>query len=171
MIITLIGYMGSGKSTTGKILAKTLGFEFIDLDHFIEEEFKTTIATIFEKEGELGFRKKERAALTEVLQKKNVVLSVGGGTPMYYNNIELINENSVSVYLRVALPELVKRLENNKAQRPLIAHIEKEELAEFIAKHLFERNLIYQQAHHTLAITNQTTLDILDRLLVLLKND
>lgn len=171
MIITVIGYMGSGKSTTAKMLAKTLAYEYIDLDLYLEQMYNCSVSDIFKKEGELGFRKKEHAALEQVLQKDNIVLSVGGGTPVYYNNMDLINANSTSIYLRVSLPELVKRLENNKAQRPLIAHVAKEDLTEFIAKHLFERNIVYQQAHYTLAITDQTTLEVLDRLLALLQQD
>ena len=88
MIISLIGYMGSGKTTTGKDLAKAIGYEFIDLDQFIEQKYQTKIADIFANEGELGFRKKEREALHEILTNTNIVLSLGGGTPVYYNNME-----------------------------------------------------------------------------------
>ncbi|UWX66907.1 shikimate kinase [Empedobacter stercoris] len=169
MIISLIGYMGSGKSTTGKDLAKALGFEFIDLDDFIEQKYQTKISDIFKKEGELGFRKKEREALKEILTTTNIVLSLGGGTPVYYNNMEEIVKNSISIFMRVQLPQLVKRLENRKETRPLIAHLSNEEMTEFIAKHLFERNQYYEKAKYTISITTQSTLEILDEIMSQLK--
>ena len=98
MIVSLVGYMGSGKSTTGKDLAKALGYQFIDLDEYIEEKYQAKIAEIFEKEGELGFRKIEREALKEVLTTTNIVLSLGGGTPVYYDNMDEIVKNSVSIH-------------------------------------------------------------------------
>lgn len=169
MIISLIGYMGSGKSTTGKDLAKALGFEFIDLDDFIEQKYQTKISDIFKKEGELGFRKKEREALKEILTTTNIVLSLGGGTPVYYDNMEEIVKNSISIFMRVQLPQLVKRLENRKETRPLIAHLSNEEMTEFIAKHLFERNQYYEKAKYTISITTQSTLEILDEIMRQLK--
>ncbi|MFV0159004.1 shikimate kinase [Empedobacter falsenii] len=169
MIISLIGYMGSGKSTTGKDLAKALGFEFIDLDDFIEQKYRTKISDIFKKEGELGFRKKEREALKEILTTTNIVLSLGGGTPVYYDNMEEIVKNSISIFMRVQLHQLVKRLENRKETRPLIAHLSNEEMTEFIAKHLFERNQYYEKAKYTISITTQSTLEILDEIMRQLK--
>lgn len=169
MIISLIGYMGSGKSTTGKDLAKALGFEFIDLDDFIEQKYQTKISDIFKKEGELGFRKKEREALKEILTTTNIVLSLGGGTPVYYDNMEEIVKNSISIFMRVQLPQLVKRLENRKETRPLIAHLSNEEMTEFVAKHLFERNQYYEKAKYTISITTQSTLEILDEIMSQLK--
>lgn len=169
MIISLIGYMGSGKSTTGKDLAKALGYEFIDLDQFIEQKYNATITELFNQFGELGFRKRERESLHEVLTKTNVVLSLGGGTPVYYDNIEVINSHSESFYLRVQLPHLIKRLENKKSTRPLIAHLDDEQLTEFIAKHLFERNPFYQKAKHIISITNQSSFEVLNQIMEVLK--
>ena len=169
MIISLIGYMGSGKTTTGKDLAKAIGYEFIDLDQFIEQKYQTKIADIFANEGELGFRKKEREALHEILTNTNIVLSLGGGTPVYYNNMEEITKNSVSFFIRVQLPQLVKRLENKKGTRPLIAHLTNEELTEFVAKHLFERNQYYEKAKYTINVSSQSTLQVLDQIMNHLK--
>lgn len=163
--------MGSGKTTTGKDLAKAIGYEFVDLDEFIEQKYQTKIPEIFAAEGELGFRKKEREALHEILTNTNIVLSLGGGTPVYYNNMEEITKNSVSFFIRVQLPQLVKRLENKKENRPLIAHLNKEELTEFIAKHLFERNQYYEKAKYTISISNQSTLEILDQIMNHLKTE
>jgi Shikimate kinase len=169
MIISLIGYMGSGKTTTGKDLAKALGYEFIDLDIFMEQKYEMSVSALFSKYGEIGFRKREREALHEVLHKTNAVLSLGGGTPVYYDNMDVINQNSESVFLRVQLPQLVKRLEHKKQTRPLIAHLADEELMEFVAKHLFERNTFYQKAKHTISITNQSSFEVLNQIMEVLK--
>lgn len=162
--------MGSGKTTIGKDLAKTLGYEFIDLDHYIEMKYNLSIADIFLNFGELGFRKREREALHEVLNNTNIVLSVGGGTPVYYDNIDQINSHSKSFFLRVQLPQLVKRLETKKQARPLIAHLDNDQLTEFIAKHLFERNPYYQKAKYTLSISNQNPSEILNEIMTIIKN-
>lgn len=170
MIVTLVGYMGSGKSTTGKDLAKTLGYEFIDLDQYIESKHELSVREIFDAFGELGFRKREREALHEVLHlKTNTVLSVGGGTPVYYDNMDVINQNSTSIFIQVLLPNLIKRLEYKKQTRPLIAHIPDEELGEFIAKHLFERNPFYFKAHHVIKITTQSSFEVLNQIMAILK--
>lgn len=171
MIISLIGYMGSGKTTTGKDLAKAIGYEFIDLDEFIEKKYEKKITEIFEQEGELGFRKKEKYALQEILTSTNIVLSLGGGTPVYYNNIDEIVDKSISIFLRVQLPYLIKRLENKKHTRPLIAHLSNDEMMEFIAKHLFERNQFYQKSKYTINISNQSPLEILDEIMNQLKQE
>jgi len=169
MIISLIGYMGSGKTTIGKDLAKALGYEFIDLDHYISTKNNLSVTEIFNQFGELGFRKREREALHEVLHNTNIVLSVGGGTPVYYDNIDYINSHSESFFLRVQLPQLVKRLEFKKQNRPLIAHLNNEQLTEFIAKHLFERNPFYQKAKHTISITSQSPSEILNDIMKIIK--
>lgn len=170
MIISLIGYMGSGKSTTGQDLAKTLGYEFIDLDNYIEEKYELSVSEIFEKFGELGFRKREKEALHEVLHKTNIVLSLGGGTPVYYDNMDVINQNSLSFYLRLPVFFLAKRLENKKDKRPLIAHLNNEDLTEFVAKHLFERNPYYNKAHHIISITSQSPSEVLNEIMIKIKN-
>lgn len=170
MIITLVGYMGSGKSTTGKDLAKTLCYEFIDLDQYIEEKYELSVTELFNQYGELGFRKREREALHEVLHlKTNTVLSVGGGTPVYYDNMDVINQYSTSIYINVLLPHLVKRLEYKKQNRPLIANVSTEDLPEFIAKHLFERNPYYFQSHHMIKVTTQNSFEVLNEIMEVLK--
>lgn len=161
--------MGSGKSTTGVDLAKTLGYEFIDLDQYIETKYNLSVSDIFEKYGEIGFRKRERECLNEVLNKTNIVLSLGGGTPVYYDNIDVINQNSVSIYLRLPVYFLAKRLEYKKDKRPLIAHLDNESLTEFIAKHLFERNPYYNKAKHIISITSQSPSEVLNEIVKLIK--
>ncbi len=146
MKISLIGYMGSGKSTLGPQLAVLSGLDYYDLDAEIEKHTGYTITeTIFNK-GELYFRKLEREKLLEILAKDNFVLSTGGGTPCYYDNMDLINKSSLSVYLQYNVKDLFERLKVNSQKRPLIAHLEGEALLEYIGKHLFERSVYYEKA-------------------------
>ncbi len=150
MNIILIGYMGSGKSTVGKLLAKLLSKEFKDLDQEIELIENSKIAEIFSENGEIYFRKKEIETLKLILkQNDNLILATGGGTPCYGNTMELLNtsEKTVTIYLKTSIQTLTNRLFIERSQRPLIAHlINKEELNDFISKHLFERSYYYNQA-------------------------
>jgi len=161
MVISLIGYMGSGKSHISKILSDKINFKLIDLDKEISWRNKLTIPEIFEKKGEIYFRKLERETLEEILAtQENIVLSLGGGTPVYYNNMEIINHNSKSIFLRASISTLIERLSKQKEKRPLIAKITDEDLPEFIAKHLFERNIFYSKAQFSISTDNKTPEDI-----------
>ncbi|MCR8666067.1 shikimate kinase [Aestuariibaculum sp. M13] len=168
MILILVGYMASGKSTIGRILAEKLNYDFLDLDDYIEEQEQTSIKTIFQTKGEIYFRKAETKYLRELLDSKsNLILSLGGGTPCYSNNMDLIlkADNVKSVYLKASIPTLVNRLKGEKGKRPLVAHIETdEELTEFIGKHLFERSPFYSQANIVLPTDNKTTSEIIEEL-------
>ncbi|HAO07063.1 MAG TPA: shikimate kinase [Chryseobacterium sp.] len=165
MIISLVGYMGSGKSHISKILSDKLNFKLIDLDKEISKRNKMTIPEIFDKKGEIYFRKLERETLEEILaSEKNTILSLGGGTPVYYNNMEIINHNSKSVFLRASVSTLTERLSKQKEKRPLIANITDENLAEFIAKHLFERNDFYNKAQISIITDNRTPEDIVNEI-------
>lgn len=166
MIISLVGYMGSGKSHISKILSEKLNFKLIDLDKEISRRNKLTIPEIFEKKGEIYFRKLERETLEEILaSQENVILSLGGGTPVYYNNMEIINHNSKSVFLRASVRTLSERLLKQKEKRPLITNISDENLPEFIAKHLFERNEFYNKAQASVITDNRTPEDIVDEII------
>ncbi|GAB1858079.1 shikimate kinase [Flavobacteriaceae bacterium MHTCC 0001] len=166
MIIVLIGYMGSGKSSVGKILAKKLNYNLIDLDDFIEEREQATVKDIFKTKGEIYFRKKETVYLKELLKlKEDTVLALGGGTPCFAGNMEAIlnTDNVISVYLKGSLPFLSKKLFKKKEKRPLIAHIETESLmAEFIGKHLFERSQFYGKAQHHIITDDKAKSEIAD---------
>ena len=170
MIVVLIGYMASGKSTLGRILAKKLSYEFIDLDDFIENNEKSSISDIFKWKGEIHFRKLETQYLKELLETKNgLVLSLGGGTPCYSNNMDLLlsAKKVKSFYLKALIPTLIARLKNKKSKRPLVSHIETDEkLAEFIGKHLFERSHFYSLAHVTIATDNKTEKDIIEEIVL-----
>ncbi len=150
MKVVLLGYMGSGKTTLGRLLSKELGLQFIDLDAYIETELDATISEIFADRGEIYFRKIEHAMLRKVLEEHDdFILSTGGGTPCYSGNMELILEKSDdSLYLKLTIPSLVERIKNEKEQRPLVKHLSDEDLPEFIGKHLFERSPFYTQAKH-----------------------
>nr|WP_281387379.1 shikimate kinase [Arenibacter arenosicollis] len=146
----MVGYMGSGKTTIGKLLAKELEISFLDLDEVIEEGLGDTISNIFIGKGEIFFRKKEHEYLNDVLsQKNNFILSTGGGTPCYSGNMETMLALADYVfYLKISIPGLVKRLIKEKDHRPLIKNIDDGDLPEFIGKHLFERNNYYLKANH-----------------------
>lgn len=161
MIISLIGYMGSGKSHISKVLSQKMSLKLIDLDKEIFLKNGMTIPEIFEKKGEIYFRKEERRLLEEILNtEKNCILSLGGGTPAYFNNMELINEKSESIYLRTTVKTLTERLIKQKQKRPLIAKIPDEQLPEFIGQHLFERQLFYSKAKHTVITDSKVPDDI-----------
>ncbi|MGO4710164.1 shikimate kinase [Chryseobacterium sp. 2TAF14] len=162
MIISLLGYMGSGKSHISKILSDKINFKLIDLDKEISRRNKLTIPEIFEKKGEIYFRKLERETLEEILAtQENIVLSLGGGTPVYYNNMEIINNNSKSFFLRASISTLAERISKQKEKRPLIAKIPDEDIPEFIAKHLFERNVYYSKAQFSINTDHKDPEDII----------
>ncbi len=148
MNIVLLGYMGCGKSTIGKKLAQERQLQFYDLDDLIENQEGQAISKLFETKGELYFRKREAELLRWFISKNdNFVLALGGGTPCYTNNMDfLLEQNLLTVYLKAQLKILVGRLQNEKAQRPLISRFDESELTEFIAKHLFERRFYYEKA-------------------------
>ena len=157
MKIVLVGYMGSGKTTIGKLLAKKLKISFLDLDEVIEERLEDSISNIFNGKGEIFFRKKEHEYLNDVLsQKNNFILSTGGGTPCYSGNMDTMLELADYVfYLKISIPGLVKRLILEKEHRPLIKNIDDGDLPEFIGKHLFERNNFYLKANHIIECDNK----------------
>lgn len=170
MIISLVGYMGSGKSHIAKILSEKLNFKLIDLDKEIVSRYKMPITEMFEKKGELFFRKAEREVLKDVLKtESDLILSLGGGTPIYYNNMEEINSLSESVFLRTSVGSLYKRLVHNKSKRALIARIKDEDLSEFIAKHLFERTPYYNQAKYTVDTDNKSVDEVSEEIIHLLR--
>lgn len=150
MKIFLTGYMGSGKSVVGRELSKILKYKYVDLDDQIELMQGKKINSIFEERGELYFRKLERQILEDILAEKDkMVISLGGGTPCYGDNFEIINNqgNTKTFYLSASVEVLTERLFHEKMQRPVISHLEtREALEEFIRKHLFERAFYYNQS-------------------------
>ena len=141
--IFLIGYMGSGKSSVGKELASLLGWKYIDLDASIEFITGKTISQIFKQEGESNFRKIERETLLELATKKNIVVATGGGCPTYLDNMEWMNRNGLTVYLKTHPGTLFHRSAQDKSNRPLIADLADVDLIEFILSSLKKRLLFY----------------------------
>lgn len=171
MKIILLGYMASGKSTIGRLISKEIKIPFIDLDAFIEEQEGKNIATIFKEEGEIYFRLKEHEYLKELLSKEDdFILSLGGGTPCYAKNMELIlaDKNSTSVYLKTNIKTLVDRLKKSKTKRPLVANLNDNDLTEFVAKHLFERSFFYEKATVKINTSNKPIKEIITELSKLL---
>jgi len=148
--IFLIGYMGAGKSVVGRLLSQINGFNFYDLDEYIEVKEGKKVSEIFNENNEVYFRKIENKYLKEIsLLKENKIISTGGGTPCFQNNFEIINEspNSTSIYLKANIDVLVNRLKDSIDNRPIISHLTDEyKLKEFITKHLFERNYYYEKS-------------------------
>ena len=170
MKIVLVGYMASGKSTVGRLLARHLQMEFIDLDDYIESNQKKSIKNIFSEKGEIFFRKLEHQMLKEVLEKKeSVIISTGGGTPCYGTNMATILEQAdTSIYLDLSIPNLVDRISREKENRPLVKNIPDSELPEFIGKHLFERRPYYLQTKHILDCNGLDAKTVVDKITELL---
>ena len=167
MRLILLGYMGSGKSSIGKILSEMLQIPLMDLDDHIVSHEKMNIKDIFKKKGEIYFRRKETEYLSELLlHKDNFILSVGGGTPCYGNNIHLINSHSKSFYLKASINTIYDRVSNeiNKSKRPLISEIKNNDLKEFIAKHLFERSSYYEKANFTIITDHKTQKEVAEEI-------
>ena len=146
MRIYLIGFMGSGKTFTGKQLAEKLGFLFLDLDLLIEAEAGMDIAQIFKKFGEDHFREAERKALHFTLELENAIISTGGGTPCFFDNMEWINRHGKSIYLDTPPQILTQRLLPERDHRPLLRSFDEHTLLEFIQSKLSERAYFYRKA-------------------------
>ena len=166
MKVVFVGYMGSGKSLVGKLLAKKLEVPFYDLDAIIEEKENQSISELFETKGEIYFRKIENNILKLVLQKtESFVLSLGGGTPCYHNNHELLQHDGiVSFYLKATSAKLVERLQDEKDARPLLASVNNHQLLDFITKHLFDRSFYYHQVNHVITIDEKSVEQLVDEI-------
>ncbi len=146
MKIYLIGFMGCGKTSIGKRLAKKLGYNFLDLDTLIEVKSKKKIPDIFRELGEDGFRKIERAALEDTFQLEDIVIATGGGTPCFFDNIDQINKHGLSFYLNRSRHFLVNKLFYSSTERPLVKGKSKNELDDYIGKLLAKRDFFYKKA-------------------------
>jgi shikimate kinase len=150
--IILIGYMGSGKTTVGKALSKETGMMFYDLDWYIESRMRKTVSQIFAEKGEEGFRKIEYNMLHEVAEFEDVIISCGGGTPCFFDNMDYLNQQGDVIYLKATPETLYKHLLMAKVERPLLKDKTPEELIAYITEHLKEREPFYEKAHHTLDV-------------------
>ena len=151
--IILVGYMGSGKTTVGKALSKVTGMMFYDLDWYIESRMRKSVAQIFAERGEEGFRKIEHNMLHEVAEFEDVIISCGGGTPCFFDNMDYLNQQGDVVYLKATPEVLYKHLLMAKVERPLLKGKTREELLDFIKTQLSAREPYYSQAHYQLDVS------------------
>ena len=161
--IILIGYMGSGKTTVGKALSKETGMMFYDLDWYIESRMRRSVSQIFAERGEEGFRQIEYNMLHEVAEFENVIISCGGGTPCFFDNMDYLNQQGDVVYLKATPETLYKHLLMAKVERPLLKDKSPEELIAYITEHLKERAPFYEKARYTLDVN---VLDNYDKIAV-----
>lgn len=154
--IILVGYMCAGKTTVGKALARRLGVTFYDLDWYIEERFHTKVPRIFAEQGEERFRDLERRMLHEVAEFENVVLSCGGGTPCFFDNIDYMNSVGQTFYLKASTETIVNHLAMSRGERPLLKGKSPEELRDFVGTQLAEREAWYAKASEVINV------DVLD---------
>lgn len=145
--------MGAGKTTVGKALAKKMGLQFYDLDWYIESRMRKTVPQIFAERGEEGFRQIERNMLHEVAEFEDVILSCGGGTPCFFDNMEYMNGLGDVIYLKAEPEVLYKHLLMGKTERPLLKNKTPEELIAFIKEQLKLREPFYTKAKHTLDVS------------------
>lgn len=151
MRIYLIGFMGCGKSTLGKPIARAMEYDFVDLDNYIEEQQGMSIPEIFAQKGEKIFRELENHYLCEISERDNIVISTGGGTPCFNGNMEIMNRSGTTIYLCQDVDILVSRLRNARVKRPLIDGKTDSELRTYIVETLGKREEYYRQAAITVA--------------------
>ncbi len=166
MKIVLVGYMGSGKSIIGELLSQNTKIDFVDLDSEIEKIENDSIKSIFDKKGEVYFRKLEHQVFSELMQtNQNIIFSTGGGTPCYANNHEFLIQNDViSIYLKASVDTLFERLKTEKSKRPLLQDKTGEEIKEFIAIHLFERSFFYNKCNSIIYVDDKTPSEIVQEI-------
>lgn len=165
MRIYLIGYMGSGKSTLGRKLADELGISCIDLDDEFESKYKIGITDFFNKYGEKAFRELEQKLLTDFSTVSDIVISTGGGTPCFYDNMKLMNQTGITIYLK-AVPELlISRIELSSRKRPVFQQMKDEYFAQNIARHLSSREPSYEKAQITIDASNPLIKELKVRIL------
>lgn len=147
--IYLIGFMGSGKTTLAKKLAKKLNREFVDLDHMMEKDTGMSIPEYFDKYGESKFRELEKETLLNSFKSPNSIIATGGGTPCFFDNMDQMLENGLVIYLNLSAKALHTRLiQTNIRERPALQGLSGNELLKFIEKKLEERRAYYERAHH-----------------------
>ncbi len=156
MRLFLVGYMASGKSTFGKLLAQKTGCAFIDLDDFWVQQEGLTVAEIFQQFGEEEFRKRERKALEKVAEIDNVIVATGGGTPCFFDNMELMNRTGTTVYLQASAQWLANSIVLHPGDRPLVKGLSLNQLIDFVEKHLPPRISFYEKAKKVVNVEKVT---------------
>lgn len=146
MKLFLVGFMGSGKTFLGQVLAERLGFGFLDLDARIEEAEGMSVAAIFEQHGEAGFREREAQCLRSLEAQQKTVVATGGGAPCFFENMDWMNQHGVTIYLHAQPAVLAARLLLEREKRPLVSSVDPAGLQAFIEKKLIERSPFYEKA-------------------------
>jgi shikimate kinase len=144
--------MGAGKTTVGKALSTDIGIPFYDLDWYIESRMHKTVKQIFDEAGEEGFRKIEHNMLHEVAEFENVIISCGGGTPCFFDNIDYMNQQGETIYLKATPEVLYGHLKMGKSVRPLLLNKTPDEVRTFIQEQLQERETFYNKAKHIIDV-------------------
>ncbi|MHB1922905.1 MAG: shikimate kinase [Chitinophagaceae bacterium] len=165
MKIFLLGFMGAGKSHWGKLLAAELHLPFLDLDEEIVKFCGKSVADIFEENGETYFRETEREFLIKISEGPGFILSCGGGTPCFFDNMEFMKRTGTTVWLNPSTEVMVGRIQKKMFKRPLIAHLSKLELLDFVERKLLERVPFYQQADIVVDTGNLTLTEFTQKLL------
>ncbi|MFP5078921.1 shikimate kinase [Pedobacter sp. JCM 36344] len=157
MRIFLIGFMGCGKTTLGKKLAQKMSYSFMDLDHELEKAAGVSVSNYFSANGEEAFRILEKDTLNTLDYPTNCIISTGGGTPCFFDNMEFMNRSGITIYVDLPPLALAKRLEYGKHKRPLVANMDEQQLVAFIKEKLEERNPYYERSFLTVNGINITT--------------
>ncbi|MDY6121809.1 MAG: shikimate kinase [Porphyromonas sp.] len=155
--IYIVGYMGSGKSTVGRYLADILGFRFVDTDFFIENRFRQRVQDMFVLVGEEVFRRREKVVIEELSGMTRAVIATGGGLPCFHNNMQLMNDTGITVYLKVCDEVLAKRLELCGATRPSVRGKKGEEMLRHVVEAMTVRRPIYDTAKISVSANDLTT--------------
>jgi shikimate kinase len=152
--------MSSGKTTVGRYLARKTDMEFIDIDEAFENRFKMSITSFFDLFGEAKFRELEHQILLDCLKNEHAIIATGGGTPCFFDNMQLINNNGISVYLKLHPNSIVSRLLHTKKQRPLLKNLKPDELAEYVNQQIAYREDFYQQSNFIFTLENKKPIDV-----------
>ena len=167
--IFLIGFMGAGKTSIGKKLSVKMKCSFVDLDRFIERRYHKTIHRIFDEKGEEVFREIEHKALREVAEFEDVVISTGGGTPCFHQNMMYMNEKGITVYLKASNDTLINRIKLNISARPLLQDFTDDGLNRFVEETISKRKVFYEQAKIVFSTEEQNISMDVNSLMKLLK--
>lgn len=162
MRIYLIGFMAAGKTSNGKKLAHRLNYDFIDLDNFIENAEKMPVHEIFEQKGEDYFRLLEKEALGTTFLQENIVVSTGGGTPCYFDNMQQMNNFGLTIYFNLPYKMLLHRIKNSKTKRPLVEGKTPKELKKFVSELLKKRDPKYKSAKIIIERANSSLSELID---------
>ncbi len=164
MKIFLLGFMGAGKSYWGRLLAGKMQLPYYDLDEVIVEEEGKTVSEIFGAEGEDFFRGREKEKLRQLAGQEAFIISCGGGTPCFFDNMQFMNDTGVTVWLNPSITAMIERIARKKHKRPLIKELSDTELKAFVEKKLSEREPFYRQSRLIIDTANESVNTLAEKL-------